>query len=150
MSSFWFDLSRNTLGIVHSEPHATPQAKSRQSDPHPPGTPRFLNWFHPATLYARFCSNDPSFSGIQQPPPSFSNRQTGGVYIIFPAASPTAQWAVHRSISRSVHPWLDLQPQRSSRRLNRGLAFCHQRLTAYELLMRAWGGLCTRVNVGCR
>ena len=45
-------------------------------------TPRFLNWFHPATLYARFCSNDPLISGNRHPPPSFSNRQTGGVYII--------------------------------------------------------------------
>jgi hypothetical protein len=92
-------------GLLQLDYDAIPSAtaagieKSSQSDPHPPGTTRFLNWFHPATLYTGFCSNDRVYCGIQQPPPSFSNRQTGGGLYIFPAGSITAQWAVHRPIS---------------------------------------------------
>ena len=38
-----------------------------QSDPHYPGTPRFLNWFHPAPTFTGFCSNDPSIPETQDP-----------------------------------------------------------------------------------
>lgn len=125
--------------------------------PPPTRHPRFRPGSIRLTLYTGFWTNDSLISGIRHPtypdigkPPFIFKTPDQGGYIIFSAAIPTARWVVHQHIARSLHPRQGLLQQRSSRRLNRGLASCHQRLTAYELLMRAWGGLCTRVNVGCR
>ena len=58
------------------------------------------------------CSAQTKLISGNQPPFVFKSPDRGG-YIIFPVANPTAQWVVHRSITRSVHPWPCLQPQRS-------------------------------------
>ena len=97
-----------------------------QSDPHRGATP--LNSFTSSSLGIALCSAQTKLiSGIRHPtyPDTGSPRlhfqiaRPGGVYIIFSAASPTAQWAVHRSITRSVHPWPCPQPQRSRLRSER-------------------------------
>ena len=49
-------------------PQGCLKANSRQSDPHRHPTHRFLNWFHPATLYTEFCSNEPVNPATQTPP----------------------------------------------------------------------------------
>ena len=131
-----------------------------QSDPHPPGIPRFLNWFHPATLslsfaqtICRFLESSSLPPHYRKPPPSFSNRQTGG-YIIF-SASPTAQWVVHRSISRSVHPWPCPQPQRSRLRSERPettLDHCRLLDASYAVVM-SWNmerKIMGRADCACR
>ena len=105
---------------------------------------------YPFTL---FCSNDPLISGIQQPPLHFQIARPG-VYIIF-SASPTAQWAVHRSITRSVHPWPCPQPQRSRLRSERPettLDHCRLLDASYAVVM-SWNmerTIMGRADCACR
>ena len=89
-------------------------ASPTPTGPHPPD----LFWDSAAAdLRSVLLKRSPDF-WKPAPHPSFRNTplhfqiaRPGWVYYF--SASPTAQWVVHRSIVRSVHPWLDLPPPRS-------------------------------------